>query len=244
MPWREMVASPEVDAVVAVATPEVTTAVVEACAGTGRGPRKRCLATKPLLCSDMPGRGYSAIDAYVHVDLWRLYSPAWQAMRAELQGKRIESVEVVCVGDGPVREFSGILDYGPHALAFVGDLLGTVPETWDSVTTRYGNRATWQGQARGHGLETVVRVRAGSDAPVPEMFIAVRVDGAIYRWREYSDLAHRYTQREPAADAVRVSNHRADALRAFCRAFLNGEPSDTLRLSVEGMRVLQKVVGS
>ena len=258
MPWREMLR--EVDAMVAVGPPDVTTDVVLACMKAS----KPCLATKPLVfparvittrvdellfqqqdaLTGIPGLPQvqflslaPQISRELYVDLWRTYSPSWQAMKAELAGKQIDSVSVVCVGDGPVRDFSGICDYGPHALAFVGDLLGKMPEVWQELVTTHGaGRSTWEGTARFEG--TSIKVETGNAAHHPQMRVSVSADGKLYEWVQ-GFMAHGFAMN----DMEQVRCNRNVALRAMCRAFLNGEPSNTLKLSIEGMRVLQGVVG-
>lgn len=238
VPWREMVDDHEgVDAVVAVAPPDVTGAVFDRCWSDERP----CLATKPLY----EKRKVHEVDSRnFHVDLWRLHSPAWLAMKAELKSKTIESIEVTCVGDGPVREFSGVLDYGPHALAFVGDLLGSVPQEWEPALTfefvnpRRAGHVTWQGQASVG--DTTVRVVTGNDWPGKLMAVIVRANGVAYEWFELFEEQGFKLLDAPLKEKI-VVNTRDYALRAFCRSWLAGEPSDSLRLSIEGMRVLQRV---
>ncbi len=98
MPWRAQLADKSIDAIVAVAPPEITTQVALACAAAG----KPVMATKPLF--DHPER----ITAPFYVDFWRLWSHA--------QAERISPL-IQFVGSGPIREFSGIDDYGPHVMA-------------------------------------------------------------------------------------------------------------------------------
>lgn len=107
MSRQRQLESDSIDAVVACATPEVSLAVAERAAELG----KRVCVTKPLRWRrpDYP--------ANVWVDLWRLYSPSWQRIRA-LPGQ----LEIAACGYGPRREtHSGLEDYGPHALAFALD---------------------------------------------------------------------------------------------------------------------------
>lgn len=252
MAWREMVCSRKVDALVVVAPPEATSAVVALAAKANGMPAIPVLATKPLVWPSPLDWAVDVLGSRIHVDLWRLHSPAWQAMKAELQGKAIDSIEVICVGDGPVRSFSGVLDYGPHALAFVGDLLGSVPEL--HIGSR-SERLEWNRDKPtrravslySYGLPDI-RVRIGNDALKPETRVTVSAGPGRETWtwvevgyvQSFSWLAHGEIG---TFGGEIVSNDRDLALRSFCRSFLAGEPSDTLRLSCEGMRVLQKVTG-
>lgn len=99
-PWWEQIKNPRIDAIVAVAPPEITTEVAMACAAAG----KPVMATKPLF--DHPER----ITAPFYVDFWRLWS--------EAQRDR-ESDNFCLHGAGPIRSFPGSFDYGPHVMAAV-----------------------------------------------------------------------------------------------------------------------------
>ncbi len=167
----------------------------------------------------------------LYVDLWRLYSPAWLALKADLRGKTITSVHVDFYGNGPVRAtHSGLLDYGVHALAFVLDL-GLRPEfRWEyraeGISPREGERF-WFGVDDGRNIH----VATGNEAHEPRSVVLVEAEGREYRWLE--------------DDGVQLYEgmiwHKRDlALRNFCRAFLAGEPSDTLRISCEAMRLLRR----
>lgn len=109
-PWRDQLADKSIDAIIAVAPPDVTTQVALACAAAG----KPVMATKPLW--DHPER----ITAPFYVDFWRLWSEAHQAA---LRG-RIDFHALNLYGSGPLRDFPGAFDYGPHVMAAVLDLAG------------------------------------------------------------------------------------------------------------------------
>lgn len=244
LPWQEQIKSPGIDALIICAPPAVTTEVALACAKAG----KRCVATKPLMLDTPPEAGIVIDmrnvggtvwrDSHYYVDLWRLYSPAWLAMKDELRGKTIQSVHVDFYGNGPVRGFSGLLDYGPHALAFVADLMGEIPEmTWrQEVDTFRGHKhAAW-----GSGERVSVTTGNGFIAGGQTMRVTVKADGLRYAWIE-DEGNHVYrVDGAPSGAPVMVAD-RAIALRAFCRAFLAGEPSNTLRISCEAHRVLASI---
>lgn len=242
--WRDQIATTEVDALIICAPPEVTTEVALACAKAG----KRCVATKPLMLSadgfgfaiDDPWRRYSAgRQTVIWVDLWRLFSPAWQALKAELRGKEIQSLHVDFYGNGPARAFSGLLDYGPHALAFVADLLGSLPVFhWDDYGYVFGNEGLWTADSDEHVSVTFGnRVPPGEDRPQQARRVVVRAGGEYFEWIELGGEQVYSRGREPTVECT-----SAVALRNFCRAFLAGEPSDTLRMSCDAMRVLMPLV--
>jgi len=249
VPWHAMVwggydgLTPMCDAVVCCAPPDVTAEVAEQCARSG----KRLLATKPLLVDWDTSQPLGAVeDRSIYVDLWRLYSPAWLALKAELRGKTIRSVHVDFYGNGPVRStHSGLLDYGPHALAFVLDL-GLRPElVWrqGEIDTHRGKRIQWFATGRSGGVEVSVSTGNGWQKPVMHVRI-MATDGSASYWLEDDKGKQSYLTREPdgvsGSSALVLGCDRDLALRNFCRAFLAGEPSDTLRISCEAMRMLRQ----
>jgi predicted dehydrogenase len=226
-PWRSMVENPAIDAVICCAPPEVAGQIAAECIMA----KKTCCATKPLMWTDASA---DADKPQLYVDLWRLYSPAWLALKADIRGRTIRSVDVEFFGNGPVRStHSGLLDYGPHALAFLLDL-GFSPElTWRRVefgTLSNGPNAQWFGSGEGVTVET------GNGFAHSSMRVWVQTtDGGDYRWSE-SGADHLY---ETAGGAQLMQHWRDLALHGFCRAFMAGEPSDTLRISCEAMRLLK-----
>ncbi len=240
VPWAEQITDGSIDALIICAPPEVTTEVALACAKAG----KRCVATKPLMWRLAPAEhGYRNNAVYpesFYVDLWRLYSPAWQAMKTELRGKQIQSVHVDFYGNGPVRSFSGLLDYGPHALAFVADLLGNCEGLeWTELDSKNGTGSLWGASSNNCSLVT------GDGADGPRTSVQVVCDDGNYDtilWEESRDHTYDIQQVYSLTGEMLASNSRSLALRNFCRAFLAGEPSDTLRISCEAMRVLMPLV--
>ncbi len=238
VPWRDMITSPDIDAIVCCAPPLVTAEVTLLCAEVD----KNVCATKPFLWAELPATlkldmserwqqtGKMCRKEYhnkwIYVDLWRLYSPAWRALKSELAGREIKSVHVDFYGNGPVRmTHSGLLDYGPHALALLLDL-GLKPEL--KIATSRTSRALWSAS---DGVSSIC-VGNGADRPVMSVFVRT-TDGGEYTWTESGHL-HTFE-----AGGSQLMQHWRDlALREFCRSFLRGNPSDTLRISCEAMRLL------
>ena len=104
-----MVAMDDLDLIVCAADPVTTTHAaflgVENC--------RPVLATKPLL------RHPTHIAAPFVVDLWRLVSQPWASLVKIVSREEIIHVEVHMSGAGPYRDFPGVFDYGPHAMAFL-----------------------------------------------------------------------------------------------------------------------------
>jgi hypothetical protein len=111
--WRHLVAA--VDAIVCAATPAVTYEVLGECLGRN----KPALLTKPLYLEALPDK---TMVAPVMVDYVRLFSPHYRKVRAAASNRVIKSIDVVFCGDGPVRGFPGLFDYGPHVFAWIFDL--------------------------------------------------------------------------------------------------------------------------
>lgn len=191
------------------------------------------LVSKPLLITDPSGRDQ------VSVDLWRLWSPSWQALKQAVAGQRISSVRVVFTGSGPHRStHSGALDYGPHAFAFVHDLLGEL-ETgtngyWSHQTHKRAGAGiwTWRTPPMG-GVGRSVEVVCGNGAVLPEMSVSVMINGDEYLWKELDQIQWFIDGKD------RMSNRKPEALRAFCAAWLRGDTDRTLQLSCMGMRCLK-----
>lgn len=209
-----------VDAIVACSTPIQNEFV--ATYATARG--KRSVISKPLTWKAPAGHA-----AIVMVDLWRLYSPAWQALKADVSTKKIKSVDITFMGNGPFREtHNGALDYGPHAFAFALDLLGNLD---DAKKVWRGNGNIWSWVS---GDDRRAKLVFGNGADSPRMRVVVETeDGSRRTWHEEGPF-----QRFDEDDGNSMSHARYLALHNFCRAFLNGEPSDTLRISCEAMRHL------
>lgn len=181
--------------------------------------RKPMLVSKPLLATDPDGL------EHVSVDLWRLWSPAWVAFRQACAGRPIQAMRVVFTGNGPFREtHNGALDYGPHAMAFVHDLL---PEA--VLRNRERTAGNWRVEWAG-----AVSAEFGNASPVPQMAVDARIAKRCYRWVE-SDGQHEFFA--PNGSAHKCP--RSDALRTFLAAWLRDEAGETLQLSCMGMRVLQ-----
>ena len=229
MPWRDQLTDKSIDAIVAVAPPEITTQVAMACAAAG----KAVMATKPLF--DHPER----ITAPFYVDFWRLWSGAHQDAKGS--GK---CVSIVLKGSGPVRSFPGMLDYGPHVAAAALDIAaGRSVRLVDSNRMQSETGEVDAGQwiiggelTRGG---TLVDGEFGNGAAEGVRSVSVhreydgkRIDGAV-------DTTH-----ETPTHIGRQS--KDEILQVFCRSFLSDVSEgfvDTklLNYSREGMRLLREI---
>ena len=222
MPWRDQLTDKSIDAIVAVAPPEITTQVAMACAAAG----KAVMATKPLF--DHPER----ITAPFYVDFWRLWSGAHQ----DAKGSG-ECVSIVLKGSGPVRSFPGMFDYGPHVVAAALDIAaGRSVRLVDSNRMHSETGEVYAGQwmiggelARGG---TLVDGEFGNGAD--EGVRSVSIHGG-----DYID-----TQHETPTHIGRQS--KDEILQAFARSFCQdvheGFPdTKLLHYSREGMRLLREL---
>ena len=182
--------------------------------------RMPMLVSKPLLATEPTGL------EHVSVDLWRLWSPAWRAMKQAVAGRQIDSLRVVFTGNGPFREtHNGALDYGPHALAFVHDLLpDAVLRERQQVGVNW--RVDWAG---------AVVAEFGNAASVPQMTVDMRIGSRCYRWQEANGM-HAFFGPNGARGPL-----PRGGLREFCSAWLRNETASTLQLSCMGMRALSNL---
>jgi hypothetical protein len=192
------------------------------------------LVSKPLLATDPAGL------EHVSVDLWRLWSPAWVAFKQACAGRQINSLRVVFTGNGPFREtHSGALDYGPHAMAFVHDLLGDADTGyWSHSTYKHMGSGIWRWKSPPPGGVGPQVIAEFGNAAIerPEMFVEAHIGKLCYRWVE-RDEQHEFF----APNGSPHRRPRADALRAFCAAWLRNETAYTLQLSCMGMCALQRL---
>ena len=180
-PWRALVHSDQIDGIVACASPDVSAAVAELCAAE----RRPCIVTKP--CT------WQGSSPYVYVDLWRIYCPAWCALRDRLAPDW--RIAISFAGSGPERTtHSGLYDYGPHALAFAYDSGRCGVLQW----RRAPSGKLWLGENR------MYSVRTGNGAFVPNY--EVEIDVITPRWQETPDdraaglaaFARAFLQQEPS----------------------------------------------
>lgn len=133
-----------VDAVAAFGPPEVVREAYEWC----RDLRTPAILTKPLFIE----RVEPEIKSAMIVDYVRLWSPRYKEVRetasalmAGSEGRPIH-VDVDMYGPGPVRGFSSLWDYGPHAVAFLMDVLAGQPGGQEIAI---GKAMRWPGYEHG-----------------------------------------------------------------------------------------------
>ena len=218
-PWREQLTDPRIDAIIAAAPPDITTEVAIACAAAG----KPVMATKPLW--DHPER----ITAPFYVDFWRLWSDAHrETKRAYLEAKKIPRVFNYVrklTGSGPMRDFPGAFDYGPHVLAEVLDIYGEFPD-W---RVKFESDAKGERVFAGLGGPLSAHVEFGNGFDEPERVLG-EADGVLYQ----------------EEGAVIGSQPKQAVIEAMCRAFMADVAegfTDTrlLELSRESTRMIRRI---
>ncbi len=159
-----------VDGIVIAAPPAVTLALAQMAASEG----KAALATKPLQLTDP-----LKITAPLLVDYVRLWAQGYRQLKSMVVGHVIARIEVEFYGPGPLRAFSSLDDYGPQALAFVHDLLGTersLSEVRASPVRRFDSGATLHAAQARVGA-TTIELQVGNGAPSRRMRLLVVVEG-------------------------------------------------------------------
>lgn len=155
-----------VDGILVAAPPDVTLAVARKAAAQG----KAVLATKPLQLTVA-----LEITAPFLVDYVRLWAKGYRQLKSRLAGRAIARIDVDCYGPGPLRAFSSLDDYGPHALAFVHDLLGMeerLREVQASPVRRFGSGATLHAAQARLGNASI-HLQVGNGAPARRVRLRV-----------------------------------------------------------------------
>lgn len=170
IPLTDLWSSGRFDGLIAAAPPAVTLALSTQAASHGMA----VLATKPLMLTTP-----LAITAPFFVDHARLWSRCYGLLKQRIAGHAIRSIDVAMVGNGPIRAFSSLDDYGPHALAFVHDLLGhetVLEQLVAEPILRRADGATLH-RARAQASPVALRLHVGNAADGPTRRLSIKVDG-------------------------------------------------------------------
>lgn len=249
-PWREQVDDKSIDAIIAVATPEVTTEVALACAAAG----KPVMATKPLF--DHPEQ----IRAPFYVDFWRLWSRGWQHMKGPPHPHH-SSWSFRMLGNGPIREFPGLFDYGPHLMAFLGDLYGIRSNGGRGFEIKYAHEAACdQGELFSFGGDEGWSASSGNGKDLGKHSRSITHHG-FTRERDQELCASLEETSEfirfsgpvgygkdgrTFGDSVELEESKDLILRRFCQSFLSDisegfVDTSLLEMSRKGMADLRKI---
>lgn len=113
--WHEMVRNVGLDMVVITAGPDVNEEMVR----LANSSNVAVLVSKPFL-----PRQPIVQRVPIYVDLVHQFSPAYARLYDDSRKSKMRSIQVEMCGDGPVRSFSALHDYGPHAFGILCDLAG------------------------------------------------------------------------------------------------------------------------
>ncbi len=143
----------DVDAVVLAVPPRIQPALIHEAISA----EHPVLAEKPLALSVTEAEEIAAHAAeravFVLVDHTQLFSPAYEALRALVDGREVREIEATAGGRGPIRRDIPVLwDWGPHDVALCLDLLGRRPER---ATARVLERRSVDG-ALGESVELLL----------------------------------------------------------------------------------------
>lgn len=214
--WRDQMADKSIDAIVAVAPPDVTTEVFCACVESG----KPVLGTKPLMAH--PAR----TTAPAYVDFWRLWSVSHRGARERINVDPIAPLTINLYGNGPFRSFPGALDYGPHVFAAALDLCPDV---------EFG-----RSEKINSGLGETFRIIGKSGRRRVTLYYGNAQDGPAERSYRVGD----WCERENGENIGNET--KSAAVRAMCKSFMSDvaegvADARTMNLSRESMRLLQLV---
>lgn len=178
---EQMVEMDDVDLIVCAADPKTTTRAALLAAENCRA----VLATKPLL--ETP----KLIGAPFIVDFWRLMAKPWTFLRDTVRSLDITHVEICMHGNGPFREFPGVLDYGPHAMAFLYDLeFGFDVGDWQSTPLTLAGQAgeligvSGKASRRLHGKPITLELILGNGATNGQRYVVVETTAGMYGYHE------------------------------------------------------------
>lgn len=217
--WREMLEDKHIDAIIAVAPPEITTEVALACAAAG----KPVMATKPLF--DHP----ETIRSVFYVDFWRLWAQSRELSLIFRANFPQRPLVIELHGSGPFRDFPGMFDWGPHVVAQLLDTFRNGEPVYDQVgkDTNEAGGELFTVNGRVGDREFTLVFGNGSAKPTRQMMA-----GNIYVGIEEGTMIG--------------TEEKSAVLQRFCQSFLNDISEgfvDTrlLELSRRGMAELRKI---
>lgn len=195
----------EVEAVVLAAPPEVTKEAAFFFASED----VPVLATKPLLGAEdimACGRG----DGIFMVDYVHLHSGLMGKLESYIDSKkqagvRVSEFEAQFYGDGPVRGFSPLFDYGPHALSALFELLSTCMFDVRKVelTSSGPGREFYEVHAESMGVP--VHLALGNDSKDARSMVLVKFeDGG---WAGYEESWPEASFEASDAESERTTRH-------------------------------------
>jgi len=96
---------------------------------------------KPLALSYQEAIALQQYKAPILVNHIHLFSTAYQYLKKSIASEHINSIVSLGFNKGPIREYSGLWDYGCHDLSMILDLMDEYPSSIDvsEVKTKHGS---------------------------------------------------------------------------------------------------------
>jgi hypothetical protein len=223
-----------IDAIVCTAPPETTLDVYEVCKTLAIP----TLLTKPLKLYEL-GEQVPLVPTVV--DYVRLWSPHYHRIKQETQRLKIAHVTADFYDLGPYRGYPGLWDYGPHAVAFLYDLLGDGGLHLSSVkkTERDGGDY-WVVEGVLNGVAFDMAIGNASEEASSKKLIVRTIDGLSYTYEEFGPNV---ICRMPSKHVI---DEKPQALQIFVKSFVENVKSKhvnlyTLWLSTKISNFLKRV---
>lgn len=181
---------------------------------------------KPLALSYQEAATLQQYKAPILVNHIHLFATAYQHLREMTNKREISKIVSLGYNKGPVREYSGLWDYGCHDVAMILDLMETVPEKvhLEEVKTKIGSLFNIKMKFEWFHSESLV----GNGAEKPIRKLKMYCDGL----------------RLVYDDKMRPGNHSlplTNALKVFMGAIQGiNDPRLGLDLSLQVVKILEE----
>lgn len=241
--WRDMIArNSDLRVVVITAGPDVNEGMVRFANDHGVA----VFVSKPFL-----PRQPIVQRIPIYVDLVHQFSPAYARLHEDCVQNKMRQIHIEMCGNGPVREFSSLYDYGPHAFGILCDLArnrSIAVKTAKVFTEGYYANHVISGKLDGTIPFSIV---VGNKGPGTRRLVEVTFDDGVSSYQEKGVMGE-YIRVRLLKDAeeeriVRFRNH--DPLSREVRHFLDYVRSRTftdsphLRISFRTATLLDEVLG-
>lgn len=181
---------------------------------------------KPLSLSYQEASTLKQYRAPVLVNHIHLFSTAYQHLKSVITPQRINSIVSLGFNKGPVREYSGLWDYGCHDLSMILDLMNGCPSTISASEVRTKHGSLFNIKLKFGQTETESLVGNGGEKRVRKLKV------------EYDGLKLVYD------DKLRPSTHGlplANALKVFLASINGGSDSRLgVGLALDVLKILEE----
>jgi hypothetical protein len=154
---------------------------------------------KPLSLSYQEASALKQYRAPVLVNHIHLFSTAYQHLKRVITPQHINSIVSLGFNKGPVREYSGLWDYGCHDLSMILDLMNGYPSTISASEVKTKHGSLFNIKLKFGQVETESLVGNGGEKRVRKL--KVGCDGLKL---VYDDKLRPSTHELPLANALKV----------------------------------------